>query len=283
LTTRLILSDLDGTLLDDRLVLDPRDVAAAGTARAAGIRVGVATGRMYRSGLPHALGLGANVPLICYQGALIKELPPEDDPGADPDRAAVLYQRAVPGELSLEILELCRRRGYSVNVFQNDHLYVDEINQDVLFYLRTAQVEAEVATDPPLEVRLSQGSTKLTVVAADPDRFTAALGELRELVGDRCEVTRSLVGFCEITARDVNKGHALRWLCRHLGFHPSEVVALGDAPNDGPLLAAAGTKVAVETAVPEVLAMADWVVPGPGGGGLAELVRRVLAGPAPSQ
>jgi hydroxymethylpyrimidine pyrophosphatase-like HAD family hydrolase len=121
------------------------------------------------------------------------------------------------------------------------------------------------------------------VVAADPDRFTAALGELRELVGDRCEVTRSLVGFCEITARDVNKGHALRWLCRHLGFHPSEVVALGDAPNDGPLLAAAGTKVAVETAVPEVLAMADWVVPGPGGGGLAELVRRVLAGPAPSQ
>jgi Cof subfamily protein (haloacid dehalogenase superfamily) len=282
LIPRLILSDLDGTLLDERLVLDPRDVAAAGRARAAGVRVGVATGRMYRSGLPHALGLGADVPLICYQGALIKELPPDGDPRADPDQAAVLYQRGVPGDLCLEVLNLCRRRGYSLNAYQNDHLYVDGINQDVLFYTEIAQVEAEVAIDPPLQELLAQGSTKLTVVAEDLDRFTTALSELRELVGDRCEVTRSLVGFCEITSQDVDKGHALIWLCRHLGFDPSEVVALGDAPNDLPLLKAAGTKVAVETAAPEVQAIADWLVPGPGGGGLAELVRRVLPGPSPS-
>jgi Cof subfamily protein (haloacid dehalogenase superfamily) len=282
LIPRLILSDLDGTLLDERLVLDPRDVAAAGRARAAGVRVGVATGRMYRSGLPHALGLGADVPLICYQGALIKELPPDGDPRADPDQAAVLYQRGVPGDLCLEVLNLCRRRGYSLNAYQNDHLYVDGINQDVLFYTEIAQVEAEVAIDPPLQELLAQGSTKLTVVAEDLDRFTTALSELRELVGDRCEVTRSLVGFCEITSQDVDKGHALIWLCRHLGFDPSEVVALGDAPNDLPLLKAAGTKVAVETAAPEVRAIADWLVPGPGRGGLAELVRRVLPGPSPS-
>lgn len=279
---RLLISDLDGTLLDERLQVDQQDVDAVALAHEAGMRVGVATGRMYRSGLPHALALGVDLPLICYQGALIQELAPgtsEEELAAAP----VLLREEVPGELGLEVLEICRRRGYALNVYQDDHLYVDEINDDVRFYTGIAQVKAEVASDPSLEERVRRGSTKLTVVLADRDRFQAALAELQELIGDRAEVTRSLIGFCEITARGVNKGHALRWLCRHLKVDPQEVVAVGDAPNDLPLLAAAGTKVAVETAAAQVKAAADWLVPGPGQGGLAEVVRRVLLSPATSR
>jgi Cof subfamily protein (haloacid dehalogenase superfamily) len=275
---KLLISDLDGTLLDERLTIDPRDAVAAGVAREAGMRVGVATGRMYRSGLPHALALGADLPLICYQGALIKDLPSPESRG-DP---AVLFSRDVPAPLGLEVLDLCRRRGYSLNVYRDDHLYVDEVTPDVLFYTGVAQIEAEVATNPPLEELIRSGSTKLTAVCEDVGRFQVALEELRQLIGDRAEVTRSLVGFCEITARDVDKGHALRWLCHHLEVDPGDVVAVGDAPNDIPLLKAAGIKVAVETAAPELRAIADWLVPGPGHGGLAEVVRRVLRAPTES-
>lgn len=280
MTVKLLISDLDGTLLDEGLVLSPLDIAAAGEARAAGLRVGVATGRMYRSGLPHALALGADLPLICYQGALIKELPVDGGGTTDPESTPVLFERPVPPELGLQVLELCRRRGYALNVYLDDHLYVDQINDDVLFYTGIAQVQAEVAADPPLEKLLLRGSTKLTVVTADLDRFSAALVELRQTIGDRAEVTRSLVGFCEITAKGVDKGRALRWLCHHLGVETTEVVAVGDAPNDLSLLEAAGTRVAVETASAEVRAIADWLVPGPGQGGLAEVVRRVLMAPA---
>ena len=276
---RLLISDLDGTLLDERLQVDPRDVAAVALAQEAGIKVGVATGRMYRSGLPHALALGVALPLICYQGALIQELA-QGVSEAELAAAPVLQREEVPGELGLEVLEICRRRGYALNVYQDDHLYVDEINDDVRFYTGIAQVEAEVAASPSLEERIRRGSTKLTVVAADQHRFQAALAELHQLIGQRAEVTRSLIGFCEITALGVDKGHALRWLCRHLGVDPQDVVAVGDAPNDLSLLAAAGTKVAVETGAEEVRAVADWLVPGPGEGGLAEVVRRVLLAPA---
>lgn len=273
---QLILSDLDGTLLGQSLEIDSKDVAAAAEARAAGIRVGVATGRMYRSGLPHALRLGADVPLICYQGSLIRELPQSGD-GKDSAPPRTLFEETVPVELGLEVLELSRRRGWALNVYHQDHLYVDRIDDDVRFYTHVAQIQAEVATDPPLEELLRRGSTKLTVVAAGLERFAGALAAVRELVGQRAEVTRSLVGFCEVTARGVDKGHALRWLCRHLGIEPARVVAIGDAPNDLPLLEAAGTKVAVETGAAEVRAVADWLVPGPGQGPLVELVRRVLA------
>jgi len=279
---RLLISDLDGTLLDESLRVDQRDVAAVAAARQAGLRVGVATGRMYRSGLPHALALGVDLPLICYQGALIQELALGTSERELAD-APVLLREEVPGELGMEILEFCRRQGYTLNVYQDDHLYVDEVNEDVRFYQGIAQIEAEVARDPSLEERVRRGSTKLTVVAADRDRFQVALAELSLLLGRRAEVTRSLIGFCEITASGVNKGHALSWLCRRLEVDPQAVVAVGDAPNDLPLLAVAGIKVAVETAAEEVKAAADWLVPGPGRGGLAEVVRRVLGASAGSR
>ena len=263
---RLLITDLDGTLLDRNLKLDPRDVEAALRAKAAGTLIGVATGRMYRSGLPYAQQLDTSLPLICYQGALIQELPGEAGPGP------VLLRREVPPEVSLKVLELARRRGYSLNVYQDDNLLVDAITPDVEFYVGVSQIPAVVAKDPPLEERLQNGSTKLTVVVADPDRFARALAELIELVGAEAEVTRSLVGFCEITAKDVNKGAAVTWLCQHLGAELSQVIAMGDAPNDLPMLAVAGSPVAVEGASQDVLAAAEWVSPGPGGGGLAAVV-----------
>ena len=259
---RLLFTDLDGTLLDRRLTLDPVDVEAAHRAQQAGNLVGIATGRMYRSALPYALQLQTRLPLICYQGALIQELPGK---GA----GEVLYRREVPADVSRPVLELAHRRGYSVNVYQDDQLLVEAQNADVAFYTSVAQIEAVVATDPPLEKRLDRGTTKMTLVTADLDRFPRLLAEVSELVGDRAEVTRSLVGFCEITAKGVNKGEALLWLCRHLGVDRQQTIALGDAPNDLPMLRAAGTAVAVEGAAEEVKAQAALLVPGPGRGGLA--------------
>ncbi|MHB8324496.1 MAG: Cof-type HAD-IIB family hydrolase [Candidatus Dormibacteria bacterium] len=264
--SRLLITDLDGTLLDRSLRLDPRDVEAALRAKAAGTMIGVATGRMYRSGLPYAQQLETSLPLICYQGALIQELPGEAGPGP------VLLRREVPPEVALPVLELARRRGYAVNVYQDDNLLVDAITPDVEFYVGISQIGAVVAKDPPLEERLQQGTTKLTVVVADPERFLRAMAEIVELIGERAEVTRSLVGFCEITAKDVNKGAAVLWLCQHLGADPAQVIVMGDAPNDLSMLAVAGSPVAVEGASQDVLAAAEWVAPGPGGGGLAAVV-----------
>ena len=92
------------------------------------------------------------------------------------------------------------------HVYRDDHLYVDEVTPDVLFYTGIAQIEAEVAINPPLEELISRGSNKLTAVSEDVGRFQVALEELGQLIGDRAEVTRSIVGFCEITAPDVDKG-----------------------------------------------------------------------------
>src|SRR5207253_9598636 len=75
----LIALDLDGTLIDDDLVLRPRTVAAIAAARARGVAVSIATGRMTTSALPYARELGLTDPIVAYQGALVRAIRPAGD------------------------------------------------------------------------------------------------------------------------------------------------------------------------------------------------------------
>src|SRR4029079_12349670 len=77
----LIALDLDGTLIDDDLVLRPRTLAAVRAARDRGLAVSIVTGRMTTSARAYARELGLTDPIVAYQGALVRELPPpEQDP-----------------------------------------------------------------------------------------------------------------------------------------------------------------------------------------------------------
>ncbi len=70
----MIAIDLDGTLLTDELLISPDTVKAIQKAVELGIIVTIATGRMFPSAKLFAEQLGINVPLITYQGAIIKDL-----------------------------------------------------------------------------------------------------------------------------------------------------------------------------------------------------------------
>ncbi|HEX8920650.1 MAG TPA: HAD-IIB family hydrolase, partial [Pyrinomonadaceae bacterium] len=69
---RLIALDLDGTLLNSRGELSERNLLAIASARRAGVRVALVTGRRFRDARPLALQLGLDVPVISHNGALTK-------------------------------------------------------------------------------------------------------------------------------------------------------------------------------------------------------------------
>ena len=94
-----IACDLDRTLIAKDGVLRPRTIAAIGAARAAGIHVLIATGRMFRSALPYAQAAGIEDPLVCYQGAAVVEPATRRVPAAraDPARARARGDRSRAG------------------------------------------------------------------------------------------------------------------------------------------------------------------------------------------
>lgn len=123
---------------------------------------------------------------------------------------------------------------------------------------------AEIADAPVVKLLIRGGGAG----AADGvDGGGAADGEqlrrtLSSVVGDRLELTRSVDGripLVEASAPGVHKGTALAELAASLGIEPACVVAFGDMPNDLPMLAWAGTGVAMGNADPLLHAVADRV------------------------
>ncbi len=90
------------------------------------------------------------------------------------------------------------------------------------------------------------------------------------------QVVQSNERFIELTARGVSKGAALRALARRLGIRHEEIVAIGDQDNDRSLLEAAGLRVAMGNAVPELKALADLIAPSVSEDGVAWAIREAF-------
>lgn len=117
------------------------------------------------------------------------------------------------------------------------------------------------------------------ILALHPERTPDELvAEIREIVAGAVEVTHSSSrGLAEISAVGVSKALALEELAIERGFKADDVVAIGDMPNDLPMLAWAGRSVGVANAHPDVLAAVDQVTLSNDEDGVALVLEEILA------
>lgn len=270
-TPSLIVLDVDGTSIDLEQRLHPR-VRAAVRQAAQRVPVALATGRMYRSAHPWARDMGISKPLICYQGALIRELPPPVSDGA------VIFEEGLSPNLATAVLGLARRRGWYIQAYLDDEVICEEDRPESALYNRIARVPlGRVADLEP--IMAGRGSTKLVCIVEDADAALDCLRELADTFGEVAHVTQSLPQFVEVVSDQAGKGPAVQRLCDHLGVDPAMTLAVGDAPNDVSMFHVAGFAVAIATAPEHVLVHADATCPPPERAGLAELLEKLdLAG-----
>jgi hypothetical protein len=258
-----VVLDIDGTLIDARLTLHPRTCAAV-SAAARRMPVVLATGRMYRSALPWALRLGVTEPLVCYQGALIREVPDGDTAGQ------VLFEEELEPAVAVRSIEIARAHDWHRQAYLNDELLCEQDRPEAHFYARIAQVPIRFVDD--LAALVSAGSTKIVCVSEDPAVVQDCIATMRAEFGDRARVTRSMEEFVEMSSPRVDKASAVELVCRRAGLSLADAVAVGDAPNDVEMLELAGFGVAVRHARTEVLAVADATCAGPDHAGVADVL-----------
>ena len=271
--------DLDGTVLDQQQRLHPRTVAAIRATVATGLTVVIATGRMYRSGLPWARQLGTTTPLICYQGAVVRDLPVAGTAEVDGlPLGQLLFEDALDGRRARAAIEAARRGGWHRQAYLDERLLCEEDRPEAHLYSRIAQVPITFVDDLVVAVA-ARGSTKVVCVVDDEAGATACETALRAELGTGVRVTRSLPPFVEMTDPQASKGRSLRRLCERLRVDPGRGVAVGDAPNDIDMFDAVGFAVAVRGGREEVLAHADAVCAPPEEGGVADVLESLgLAG-----
>jgi Cof subfamily protein (haloacid dehalogenase superfamily) len=262
----LVALDLDGTCLDEHQQLAPRTRDAVRATVAAGTTVVVATGRMYRSALPWARTLQVTAPMVCYQGAVVRDLP--DGDGAD--MGPLLFEDPVEAGTAERALRIARAGGWHFQAYQDDLLLCEEDRPEAHLYAHIAHVEINFVDD--LVPLLRRGSTKVVCVVDDDVEVVRCETALREGLGGAALVTRSQPEFVEVTNPVASKGRALSRLCDRLGVGLDGVLAIGDAPNDSDMLAAAGFGVAVEGAPESLLIHADAVCASPAEAGVADVL-----------
>ncbi|MBM7868245.1 Cof-type HAD-IIB family hydrolase [Heliobacterium gestii] len=261
-TIQLVAIDVDDTLLTPELHVSLPVQQAIAQARRQGVAVTLSTGRMFRAAHPFARLLDLDLPLIVYQGAMIKD-------GATGE---ILLHRPVDQELALEVLDFLRGEGLHVNLYMDDHLHVERIGPEVLDYMDMARVPATLVRD---QRRLLEQACPTKILAiGDPERMAALVEPCRRRWGDRLYVTRSKPYYLEFMNRQSGKGTALAFLAERLGISRESVVAIGDSYNDLDMLAYAGVGVAMGNAPDEVKAHADWVAPSNDADGVAAALRR---------
>ena len=255
--------DLDGTLIGRPPVLGSRTLHAISSAQEAGLRVLVATGRMFRSVEPYLAEAKLADPVVCYQGAAV----------VDPDTREFLLHEPLELELAREAVASLLAHGLSPNVYVDDALYVAQETAYSRAYSDFQRLPVTEVGD--LLAWLARPPTKLVAVA-EPARLAEVRLEVERRFGDRLFVTTSLPHLLELGHPGASKGSGIAFVANLLGLDLAHVVAVGDGENDVELLEVAGLGVAVEGAHPRLLAIADRTCPGPEAEGVAGMIEAVL-------
>ena len=247
MAVKLFVSDIDGTLLVSGKNISQKNIDAVKKMVDAGITVTLGTGRMYHAALPIAQALGVNVPLITYNGALIKSTD-----------GKIFYENPLPPEIVVGITNFFEKNNWYVQNYSDDKLHFPVYNDYAKYYENNQKVRGEVIGWEGLE---------------ETEKISAAV--IKEF-GDKVSITRSTEIFNEIVCPGVSKAAAIKILAEKIGVKISEVMAIGDSNNDLPMLKAAGKSIAMGNANAEVKSVCDFQTGNCEDDGFAEAVYKYV-------
>jgi Cof subfamily protein (haloacid dehalogenase superfamily) len=262
---RLIVLDVDGTLLDPKHRLRPRVAEAVRAAGAAGITVGLATGKLLESVRLMLGDLDVSGPQIVLNGAATVDTRTGQAlrfcPLREADRHAVIEAvRAVDATVL-------------VSHFALDAIYVDR-NHPMM------GVFAEYGEGPPLYVPDLLASTlppaAKVLLSGTPEQLARVRAAVTPVLGRRVSITTTTPDFLEFFDPAAGKGLALAALREALGVPREAVVAIGDGENDVPLLREAGLAVAMANGAEATRRAADLIAPSNDEDGVAVVLEALV-------
>jgi Cof subfamily protein (haloacid dehalogenase superfamily) len=236
---RLVASDVDGTLLDHHGRLPAGRAAAVRRLGASGVPLVLATGKLWTSVRALIDELELAGPHVACNGSIVFD-----------GEGRILDRTLLDTDVADEVTDVLRARGVVHAVYLADGTIVTDRTDpahDVLPLLGEPR--------PTVGAREGRGVVKvLAILPADAE------GDLRGLAADVARVQRTGPRFLEWNARTADKATGLATVAGLLDVALADVLAVGDAENDVPMLRAAGIGVAVADASPAARAAADRVL-----------------------
>ena len=240
---RMVVTDVDGTLVQPDKSLAASTIAAAGRLAAAGIPLGIVSARPTFGLYALARTLQLDGLLGGFNGGVI----------ATPD-GTTRARRLLPAAAVHTALGLFAHHGISAWLFtETEWLAVDPNGPRIALERRTIGTHERIVPDLAL---YADQCGKVVGVTDDEPLLAAVEAELQGLLGTTANAKRSQTYYLDVTHPEANKGNAVRLLAGELGIDPAHVAVLGDMANDLPMFAVAGYSIAMGNAPPDVQAQA---------------------------
>lgn len=266
---RLLVLDVDGTLVNKRGAVSAADRAAIKKAAALGVPTSLSTGRVIQACRELIRELSLDGYHIFYDGALVTNLATGEE----------LYARPISGAVVKDAVEFAWASGTYLELYSTSHFFAEREHWSDDIHRRFFRVEPTFTDFSGIWERERIIKAELVVHNAAEEVKAA---EFRRHFGRRLRFSTAStpafpdVRFINITDPGVSKGKALEALAARLGVRLEDVMAIGDGSNDIPLLEAAGLAVAMGDAPDEVKAVAGHITLDVDHSGVAAAVERFL-------
>jgi Cof subfamily protein (haloacid dehalogenase superfamily) len=242
---KLLVSDIDGTLVDKNGRIAEIDRLAVKKIHDSGTLVSLCTGRAARGFLNVLEELELEGLNISFDGALV----------CNPDQSEVIYSRPLPPGYAGLICEFADRHHMALEVFTQTDYFISHTSRPATIHAHVLQFQP-VITDFA-NIRDNKNIVMGCIVTNSPDeeeKIKAFSSGFRDTLRFSWTWHPAYPDyhFINITAPGISKGKALEALMSRLKLEKDQVMAIGDGENDIPLLSAAGLAVAMQNS-PDIL------------------------------
>ncbi len=266
---KLLVVDVDGTIVDSSGAISNEDEKALSGTMAAGITVSLSTGRVIKACRKILDRLSLNGHHIFFDGALV----------SDPSRNDEIYCQPIESGLVKQAVEFARANDICLELYSEEQFFAEKENWSDEVHYKYFGVAPTITDFDGIWSRERIIKAEM-VVREHEERIKSNLFQTEFNGRLRFSIARSpafpKIDFINIINAGVSKGVALKAMASFLGISMKEVIAIGDGLNDIPLLETAGLAVAMGNAFPEVKRVADYITLDVNNSGVAAVVERFL-------
>lgn len=267
--TRILFTDLDGTLLNDEKEVTAGNHAAIDEALAHGHKIVISTGRPLVSAKMQAERIGLTREgcyAITYNGSQIYDM----------YHQKTVYGHAIPVALAAPLFHKAAEMNLHIQTYSSTHILSEYENEDLHMYARINQIPFRIVDD--ITAALEGDPFKLIAVSRDAhDKLLRFQEYVSRTYPDILDTFFSNDMYLEIVPIGISKGFAVKWLCEYLGIPLENSVAAGDAQNDIAMLKAAHVGAVMCNAFPGIAEHGNYITKADNNhDGVAEIIHKFI-------
>ena len=270
---KLIVTDLDGTLLNAYGEVSEYTKRVLKESMKQGIEVVLASGRTVDSIRTISEEIGASKYLIAGNGSLAYDLQNNN----------VIYEKYIPKSKALSIVKICEDNSITYSVYTTKTIVADSLKYNVLYYYKQnlkkeLQKQTNITIVPNIYdyVKDMENEEVMKIFICDKNQsvFKSILRKIDEInyveILDVSHVSKKIIlhgseeipihyYYTEITEKNVDKWYALEFLLNQLNISKEDVIAIGDNVNDKKMVEECGLGIAMKGSTPKLTEVSDYI------------------------